>query len=75
MENFNYRNVETKMIKGGKTVRKVVIKKGNGYKSITHHKRGKRVTVKKPLDPSDILKIKFGKFIPGLFDECKHCKK
>lgn len=75
MNTFNYENTETKIQKGGKIVRKVSIKKGRGYKSITkYHKGKKRYSVKKPIHKSHIQLIKKGKFIPGLFNDCKNCK-
>lgn len=71
----NYENTETKILKGGKIVRKVSIKKGGGYKSITKYRKGKRVsTIKKPIIEEHIKLIKAGKFIPGLFSDCKNCK-
>lgn len=75
--NFNYQNTELKMQTGGKkVVRKVSIKKGRGYKSITKYANGKKVySVKRPLLSSDIERIKKGKFIPGLFSDCVGCKK
>lgn len=74
---FNYENTELKMQKGGKKiVRKVTIKKGKGYKSITKYANGKKIySVKRPLLSSDIQQIANGKFIPGLFSDCIGCKK
>ena len=43
MENFNYANTETKTRIGGKVVRKVTIKNGKGYKSVTKYRKGKKV--------------------------------
>ena len=75
MEGFNYQNTETKIQKGGKTVRKVSIKKGKGYKSVTKYRKGKKVsTVKKPIHKHHIGMIQRGIFIPGLFSDCKGCK-
>jgi hypothetical protein len=73
MENFNYENKEVKNQNGGKkTVRKVTIKNGKGYKSITKYSRGKKVgSVRKPIQKSHIEMIRMGKFIPGLFLDCK----
>lgn len=70
--NFNYKNTDT-IIKGGskKIVRKVSIKNGKGYKSITKYHRGKKISyVKKPIHPTHIMHIKSRKFIPGLFSDC-----
>jgi len=75
MNKFNYENTEIVAQKGGKVVRKVSIKKGRGYKTITKYHKGKRLyTVKKPIHTSHIKLIKKGKFIPGLFKDCKNCK-
>ena len=77
MNHFNYKNTEVKMQKGGKVVRKVTIKNGKGYKTITKYNRGKKVsTVKKPIHESHVSLIQIGKFIPGLFNDCKEkCNK
>lgn len=75
MKGFNYENKETVIQKGGKVVRSVSIKKGRGYKSITKYHKGKKLyTVKKPIHKNHIELIKKGKFIPGLFQDCKNCK-
>lgn len=73
MDNFDYENKEVKNQMGGKKiVRKVSIKNGKGYKSVTKYSRGKKVrSVRKPLNKSHIEMIKNGKFIPGLFLDCK----
>ena len=72
MDRFNYENTETKYQKGGKVVRKVSIKKGKGYKSITKYHKGKKVyTAKKPIHKAHINSILSGIFIPGLFNDCK----
>ena len=71
---FNYQNTEVKMIGGGKIVRKVSIKNGKGYKSVTKYHKGKKgSTNKKPIHKEHIHLIKKGKFIPGLFLDC-NCK-
>ena len=45
---FNYQNTEIKTQMGGKIVRKVSIKNGKGYKSVTKYRKGKRSeTIKK----------------------------
>jgi hypothetical protein len=71
--NLSYANTEiTSMSGGAKIVRKVSIKNGKGYKSVTKYRRGKKVgTVKKPIHSEDIGLISLGKFIPGLFKDCK----
>jgi hypothetical protein len=69
---FNYKNTETKFQSGGKVIRKVSIKNGKGYKSVTKYRKGKKVkTVKRPIHKEHIELIKLGKFIPGLFLDCK----
>jgi hypothetical protein len=69
---FNYSNTETKQQGGTRVVRKVDIKNGKGYKSITKYRKGKKVsTVKKPVIFSHIESIRMGVFIPGLFADCR----
>lgn len=76
MDSFNYENTETKIQQGGKIVRKVTIKNGRGFKSVTKYSKGKKLyTAKKPVKRSHIKLIKAGKFIPGLFKDCKNCNK
>jgi len=72
MNKFNYKNVEVKIMKGGsKVVRKVSIKNGKGYKSVTKYHKGKKTnTVKKQIHKDHIGLIQTGKFIPGLFSDC-----
>ena len=73
---FNYENTETKIQSGGKVVRKVSIKKGRGYKSITKYHKGKKMyTVRKPIHKQHIKLIKRGKFVPGLFQDFKTKKR
>ena len=69
---FNYHNTEVKTQSGGtKIVRKVTIKRGRGYKSITKYNKGKKTySIRKPIHKHHIESIKRGKFINGLFDEC-----
>ena len=75
VDDFNYENREVKTMTGGKIVRKVSIKNGKGYKSVTkYHKGKKHSTHKKPIHKGHIELIKMGKFIPGLFLDCG-CKK
>ena len=74
--NFNYENTETKQMGGLKIVRKVSVKKGKGYKSVTKYKKGRRLSsVRKPIHKNHLKMIKGGKFIVGLFDDCKNCSK
>ena len=74
---FDYNNTEVKNTQsGGKIVRKVSIKNGKGYKSISKYHKKKHVgTVRKTLKSAEIQMIKLGKFIPGLFKGCKACSK
>lgn len=73
---MNYQNKETKTIGGLKTVRKVSVKNGKGYKQIIQYRGGKKIsTVKKSISNKHIKQIKDGKFISGLFDDCKNCTK
>jgi hypothetical protein len=76
LDNFNYENIEVKTKTGGKKiVRKVSIKKGKGYKSITNYHKGRKIsTSKKPIHKSHVSLIQSGKFIPGLFADCGHKK-
>ena len=76
MSKFNYQNTEAKMMKGGnKVVRKVSIKNGKGYKSITKYRKGKQTNkVKKRIHEDHIKLIQTGKFIPGLFSDLKNNK-
>jgi hypothetical protein len=75
LNDFNYTNTEKKLNQfGGKVIRKVSIKNGKGYKSISkYHKTKHTGTIRKPLKPSEIKMIKQCKFIPGLFKNCKTC--
>lgn len=77
LHNFHYNNTEIKNNQfGGKMIRKISIKKGKGYKSISKYHRKKHIgTVRKTLKRSEIQIIKQGKFIPGLFNNCKACSK
>ena len=70
LQAFKYENVEqVNTQSGGKIVRKVSIKQGKGYKSISrYHKRKHTGTIKKNLKAAEIQMIKLGKFIPGLFN-------
>jgi F0F1-type ATP synthase alpha subunit len=75
MPSFAFNSIQSVSKKGGKVIHKVSIKKGKGYKSISKYHKGKLVSkVKKPLSNHHIETIKSGKFIPGLFNDCKNCK-
>ena len=76
VKSFNYENTETKQIGGTKVIRKVTVKKGRGFKTITKYRKGKKISsIKKPIHAEHIKMIKGGKFIVGLFDDCKDCNK
>ena len=77
LKDFKYENIEqVNTQSGGRIVRKVSIKQGKGYKSISrYHKRKHTGTIKKTLKAAEIQMIKIGKFIPGLFNNCKTCSK
>jgi hypothetical protein len=70
---FHYHNSEKRVHKGKHITRRVYIKNGKGYKSITTQKQkgGKRRITKKILNPREIEHIKNRKFIKGLFSDCK----
>lgn len=69
---FNYSNTETKQQGGTRVVRKVNIKNGKGYKSVTKYRKGKKTsTVKKPIHFAHIESIRMGIFIPRLFADCR----
>ena len=73
---FHYSNIQKHQYGTNKTLRKVVIKKGKGYKSISYYKNGKLVrTIKRKLPLDHVNMIKNKQFIPGLFSDCKLCKK
>ena len=57
MNKFNYENTEIKTMTGGrKVVRKVSIKNGKGYKSVTKYRKGKKMDTIKKLIHNDLLK-------------------
>ena len=71
-EKFAYESVD--VIKKGnkKTIRKVHIKNGKGYKSVSKYIRGKHIgTSKKKIHDDHIPLIKGGSFISGFFEDCK----
>ena len=72
VKNFHYFNKEQKHHGHRKTMRMVKIHGGKGHKTMTHYKKGKKMySVKKPLTIIEIVTIQRGKFIPGLFRDCK----
>jgi hypothetical protein len=70
---LKYKCIETKcMPNGKKTIKKVFVNNGKGYKSVTKFKKGKRTfSIKKTICKSHMNSIHAGKFIPGLFKDCK----
>jgi len=74
---YRFSSTQKSVHGGKKTVKNVTIKNGKGHKSVTEYSRGKkRFSVKKPLTFMEIEIIQTGKFIPGLFKDCKskNCK-
>lgn len=70
-EKFAYESVEITRKGPKKIVRKVSIKNGKGYKSVSRYIRGKHVgTSKKRIENDHLPLIKGGTFIPGLFTDC-----
>lgn len=71
---FNYNNTENIQEGGGrKIVRKVFIKNGKGYKSVTKYYKGRKIgSVRKPIHPTHMMHIRSRKFVPRLFADC-HC--
>jgi hypothetical protein len=69
MKPFHYHNTEKRVHNGKHVTRKVVIKGGKGYKSVTEKRGRKRRTAKLPLKLSEVEQIKKGNFIRGLFRE------
>ena len=72
LSNFHYSNIQKHENGSTKKIRKVINKKGKGYKSISFYRNGKLTkTIKRPLVSTHIAMIQKCQFIPGLFDECK----
>jgi hypothetical protein len=70
---FKFSNTHSVQNGGFKTVRNVKIMNGRGYKkSITYKNGKKKCVVKKKLNLNEITNIKAGKFVPGLFNDCKY---
>ena len=69
---FSYVNNQTSIRGGKRTIRKVVIRNGKGYKSLCTYKNGKKChNKKKHLGKVEIKMIKMGNFIPNLFSDIK----
>jgi hypothetical protein len=78
MKKFNYHNIEKRIHGKEHIIRKVFIKNGKGYKSITtttmkkgggKRQKQKRTTTKRKLHTHEIENIKNRKFIKGLFSD------
>ena len=75
-KNFHFSSQQKYVNKGKKTVRKVVVRGGKGFKSVSNYHKGKHIyTAKKPLNTMEIAQIKLCKFIPGLFKDCEQHNK
>jgi hypothetical protein len=71
-ENFVYESTDITRKGNKKTIRKVHIKNGKGYKSVSKFVRGKHMgTSKKKIDDNHLSLIKGGSFISGFFADCK----
>jgi hypothetical protein len=71
-EKFSYESVDVIRKGNKKTVRKVSLKNGKGYKSVSKYIRGKHIgTSKKMIHDDHAHLIKGGSFIPGFFSDCK----
>ena len=71
-DKYAYESID--IIKNGnkKTVRKVSVKNGKGYKSVSRFVNGKHIgTAKKKIEDNHVDLIKGGSFISGLFNDCK----
>jgi hypothetical protein len=69
MDNSNYKNNEIKIHSGGEK-RNVTIKRGKCSKSVTKYHKGKKIsTSRKQIHKKNVLQIKMGKIIPGLFSD------
>jgi len=72
MDKFSYENTEVTQKGGKKIVRKVSIKNGRATKTVTKYHRGKHVgTAKKHIHQNHVEMIFSGKFVKGLFSDCK----
>ena len=71
-KNNFYENTEVKIVGGKKIVRKVSIKNGKGVKIVSKYHKGKHLgTVKKTIHKEHMEMIGIGKFVKGLFGDCK----
>ena len=69
---YQYSNVEMKMLPNGrKTIRKVYVKNGKGYKTVTTYRRGRKLSsVRRRIHVDHLEKIRRCEFVPGLFTDC-----
>ena len=71
-DDYFYENTEVKKIGGKKIVRKVSIKNGKAIKMVSKYHKGKHLgTVKKSIHKDHVQMITLGKFVTGLFGDCK----
>lgn len=71
-KDYFYENIEVKKIGGKKIIRKVTIKNGKAIKMVSKYSKGKHLgTVKKPIHRDHVEMISLGKFVNGLFGDCK----
>jgi hypothetical protein len=71
-KNFTYENTEIKKFGGKKIVRKISIKNGKATKTVSkYHGRKHLGTVKKSIHKDHVKMIGLGKFVKGLFMDCK----
>jgi hypothetical protein len=69
--NCKYQSTDIIEKNGVKTIRKVSIKNGKGYKSVCHYYKGKCTgKMKKQIHNDHIDLISNRKFVPGLFADC-----
>lgn len=69
---FHFSNIE--ILKNGnkKTVRKVILDKNKGYKSVSKYVNGKlKKTAKRKLKMHEKICIKKREFVPKLFEDCR----
>lgn len=72
LNKFSYQSYEMKNHNGVTKIRKVNIKNGKGYKSVTIKHKGQRpITHSKRIKHCHVRTIKNGKFIPRFFLDCK----
>lgn len=73
---FRYNNTEMHHVGGKRMIRTVKISNGKGHKSVkVYSKKRCMGTAKRQLTEDEIHKIHNRKFISGLFNDCKICKK